>query len=98
MSETSVDLPAVQATITTLQDLSATLQTTAGQLLSGGDLGWTGADKTGVELHQQLNPAELASVETVRGAQHAVDGVSGNLAATAGIWMNTESTNVDLNG
>ena len=96
-AETNVDLSVVQGTLTQLQELASTLGTVAGQLQSGGDLGWTGADDDGVVLYGQLNPAEQASYQAVLGAQQGVEGVIGNLEATAGIWKNTEDTNVDLN-
>ena len=96
-TETNVDLPLVQGTLTQLHELSSTLGTVAGQLQSGGDLGWTGPDDDGVVLYGQLNPAEQASYQAVLGAQQGVEGVIDNLEATAGIWKNTEDTNDNLN-
>jgi hypothetical protein len=94
---TNVDLPVVRQVITQLGALSASVGNLASQLADGSDLTWTGADATGTTLNEQLAPAEQGGIQAATDAKQAVDGLIDSLGTTAGLWKNTESTNVDLN-
>lgn len=96
-NQMNVDVPAVLGAITQLGALSTSLNDLAGQMQDGGNLAWTGADKSGVALYDQLAPAEQAGVQAVADTKTGVDGLIDNLATTAGLWKNTESTNIELN-
>jgi hypothetical protein len=95
---TNVDIPAVQGVVNQL----GTLSTSMGQLTSkiynaGVDLSWTGADETGTALYDQLAPAEQGGISALMDTKQAVDGLIDSLGTTAGLWKNTEGTNIDLN-
>jgi Excreted virulence factor EspC, type VII ESX diderm len=94
---TNVDLPAVLGVITQLSGLSTSLNDLAGRMQDASSLTWTGADKAGTTLYEQLAPAEQAGVQAVTATQQAVDGLVDSLGTTAGLWKNTENTNIELN-
>lgn len=95
--ETTVDVSAVQAVVNHLSALSASLNQLSGQLQDAGNLSWTGGDKDGLALYEQLAPADQAGVQAVKDAKQAVDGLVDSLSATVGLWGNTEGVNVELN-
>lgn len=95
---TNVDVPAVLAVVTQLTGLSTSLNSLAGQMQDGSGLTWTGADKNGIALYDSLSPAEQGSVSAVTTSAEALDGLIDSLGTTAGLWKNTENTNIELNG
>jgi Excreted virulence factor EspC, type VII ESX diderm len=94
---TNVDLPAVQGVITQLGALSTSLNNMVNQMQDGSSLAWTGADKDGQALYEQLAPAEQGGVQAVTAVQEAIDGLIDSLGTTAGLWKKTEGTNIELN-
>jgi hypothetical protein len=93
----NVDVPAVLGVITQLEALSASLGNLTGQVQGGSDLEWTGGDKDGRTLYNQLAPAEQGGVVAVTDTKGALDGLVDSLGTTAGLWKKTEGTNVELN-
>lgn len=101
MSQTNglnVDLYALQAMISQLAGLSASLGDVAAQLQDSSDLSWTGADDNGVTLYEALDPAEQASIRAITDAKGVIDGLIDSLGRTGGLWNSTEGTNFALNG
>ena len=94
---TNVDLPVVKGVITQLGALSTSVGHLSTLMQDGSDLTWTGVDKTGTTLHDQLVPAEQGGVQAVTDVKGAVEGVIGSLGTTVGLWKNTEGTNLGLN-
>jgi hypothetical protein len=93
---TNVDLPVVKEVINQLGALSTSVDQLSTQM-QDGDLSWTGADDTGTTLQDQLAPAEQGGVQAVANVKGAVDGVIDSLGTTAGLWKNTEDTNIGMN-
>jgi hypothetical protein len=94
---TNVDLPVVMGVISQLGALSTSMNNMVGMMQDGSSLAWTGADDDGETLYAQLAPAEQGGVQAVTDAQGAVDGIIDSLGTTAGLWKNTEGTNIELN-
>jgi hypothetical protein len=94
---TNVDLHVVRQVIAQLGALSTSVEQVSNLLGDGSDLSWTGADETGTTLHEQLVPAEGGGIQAVADAKQAVDGLIDSLGRTAGLWKNTEGTNIDMN-
>jgi hypothetical protein len=93
----NVDLSAVQGVITQLGELSTSLGGLIGAMQDGSNLKWTGADKDGRALNEQLAPAEQGGIQAVQATQGAVDGLMDGLVTTGGLWGKTEGGNVELN-
>ncbi|HEY6494996.1 MAG TPA: hypothetical protein VIZ43_17105 [Trebonia sp.] len=95
---TNVDLPALLGVITQLSGLSTSMSDLVQRMQEGSDLSWTGGDKDGLALYENLAPAEEGGIQAVADTQAAVEGLVGGLGTTAGLWKNTEGNNIDLNG
>ena len=95
---TNVDLPALLGVLNQLDGLSTTMSDLLGRMQDGSDLSWTGADKDGITLYENLAPAEQGGISAVTDAKGAVDGLIDSLGTTAGLWKNTENNNIELNG
>lgn len=94
---TTVDVPVVLGVVTQLGALSTSLTNMVNLMQDGSSLTWTGADKDGTTLSDQLVPAEQGGVLAVADTKGAVDGLIHSLGTTAGLWKKTEVTNVEMN-
>jgi hypothetical protein len=96
-NELNVNVPVVQEVIKQLGALTASLDNLTSAMQDDSNLDWTGDDKEGRTLNEQLAPAEQSGVQAVTDTKGAVDGLVNSLGTTAGLWKKTEDTNVEMN-
>jgi hypothetical protein len=94
---TQIDLAALKGVITQLGTLSTTLGQLSNTLADGSSLNWTGADKDGTTLRDNLTPTEQGGIQAVRDTKGSVDGIIENISKTVGLWNNTEGVNIEMN-
>jgi hypothetical protein len=96
-NELNVNVPVVLEVIKQLGALSTSLDNLTSTMQDDSNLDWTGEDKEGRTLNEQLTPAEQGGGQAVVDTKGAIDGLVNSLGTTAGLWKKTEDTNVEMN-